>query len=944
MRKLIHWTVGLGAAAVVLAAAWFLAARHVPGLRSPSGDPQQPTPRVLEKTPWDVYGYALRSGPRSRRYNVPIVIRTRKEAHPNLRILLDLQDPANYYFVEIRDKEARIGKVESGLGSIIGTHRPAPLLPDESNRLIIKRRYDAVEVVLNDTVVATAHDETFHGGKLGAGVLDDSATVKLGTPQPCDPVYFADDFMKGASEGSGWSTVSGSWNVATVRNPSLSSNAFYYVGSSGGANVPAAAVRGEWFWDNYRFRAAICSLGTHDVGTYFYYRDKDNYYLLRWNADGQPGNAGGRKQLVRRWHGRDTVLAEEPGGYQPRVWYLLAIEVTGHRIRTFIDGHPIHNVTDDKLCFGQVGLHSATPAQAHFDDVLVESVRGFEDDFSVAAAGRWQHLGGTWKQTRQADQSSCRLSCDGPAKTVTGSTRWRDYTVRTTVRLPDALAPVSDVGVIAHYLDEMNYALFSWCPASGQASLEVLAEGKSVASESAVLGKAPATTRHVLELECRGAVLLARLDGRLAATAWAPSLPSGRIGLHGANVVGAAFDEVRVDFPLPPEPVLTTHEVFSHELSMGVWAGAATDWEARYETLGGRQTRLHWHRASFPGDASIEVQLKDKAASAVDTPGSVRECRLALSAETGKSVLGGYNFVVAWPAAEGNPALTITRGDHTLAQGTLPKTTSVRRLRLERMATHLVASVNSQPVLAARDPNPLAGRGAAYGTVNIPVKHQDVAVFSENLKVYTFSRASSDWRPASGTWEISNRWQCDPRWSFFSGIPPSASPLAAIWNKYAVEGDVTVEFAVGPKMASERGGSYRYARDFNVTLCADGKDLNSGYGFIFGGWDDSRTAITRGNKVVAQSSFTIPRSSSIHRQWFYVMAEKRGATVSLWVDGSRVLTYTDPEPLPGKRLALWSWDCAIMVSRVRISATAFNGKEPPGTPSATCHTIYNPAK
>ena len=86
----------------------------------------------------------------------------------------------------------------------------------------------------------------------------------------------------------------------------------------------------------------------------------------------------------------------------------------------------------------------------------------------------------------------------------------------------------------------------------------------------------------MLELECRGAVLLARLDGRLAATAWAPSLPSGRIGLHGANLVGAAFDEVRVDFPLPPEPVLTTHEVFSHELSMGVWAGAATDWEARW--------------------------------------------------------------------------------------------------------------------------------------------------------------------------------------------------------------------------------------------------------------------------------------------------------------------------------------------------------------------------
>jgi len=943
MKKLLALVVVVLAVGAALGA---LALRSH-GLTPTGGQgPGVTTLRTLEKAPWEAYHYQLRQGPTARSYNLPAVVRALSPTDANVRLLLDLQDPDNYYFVEVTSALTRIGKVESGLEAALGTQRPVGLRVPEANRIVVKRRYDSIEVVLNDTVVARAEDESFHGGRLGAGVLADSATVKLGTLQRCDPVYVADDFMKTAPESQGWATVTGSWEVATLRNPSLSSNAFYYVGGAVGGSPPAAAVRGEWFWDNYRFRAAIASDGAADVGIYFYYRDADNYYLFRWNAESQPDGKKGRRQLIRRWHGKDTVVAEAPGGYQPRVWYLLEAEAVGPRIRTFIDGHPIFSLADENLCFGQVGLHSANamPVVARFDDILVQTVRSFEEDFTSVAAGRWQPLGGTWEQREESGRHYCRVAADGPAKAVAGSGRWRDYTAAATVRLPKALVPLSEVGVVGHYLDEANYALFAWRPATGAGRLEAFVDGQRVAAEKAALPSAPAATAHLLELDWKGTILTARLDGQVVASAWVPTLPRGKAGLYAAEVDNLTIENVKVDFPLPPEPVLTTHEVFSREHTMDIWAGAANDWEATRETLNGQPIQPWWHRADFFGDTTIEVELKGDAAQAAAAGQAPRACRLVLSATSKDSVLSGYNFVFAWPGSADPKAAckaTITRGKDTVAEGDVPLDDPVQRLRFQRLGSHVVASVNEKAVLAARDREPLTGLRAAVATTNLPVHRDDVAVFSDNVEIYTFSRASTDWRPAGGLWTISNRWECDPRWSFFSGTP-EGSPLAAIWNKRGFEGDVSVEFAVGPKMDSSRGGgNYRYARDFNVTLGADGSDINSGYTFLFGGWDDTATAIVRHNKVVARSSYVIPRDSNIHRRWFYVKAEKRGSVLNYWIDGTRILTYTDPDPLPGNRIALWSWDCGIMVSRVRIGAAAVRPAEPPGTASGPCRTVYS---
>ena len=899
--------------------------------QTPTPAPRRPSRPKLKQAAWEAYAYRLGHRVPLPRYNLPATIRLKPDREPNVRILFDFQDAANYYFLELTRERVQLGKVETGLESPLGLSRTPELFFGRPNHLVLKRRYYTMEVVLNDTVVARAEDETFQGGRVGAGQIGDGAIVKLGRAQPCEPILFADDFMKGSGEGGAWKVESGSWRVVTIHNPSLASNAFYYAGSAAKGGPPAVAVRGDWFWDNYRARVAAVSDGTGDVGLFFYYRDKANCYLFRWNADRQPNGSRGRKQLVKRWHGEETILAEAPGGYQPGVWYELEVRVAGHRIQALIDGHQVLEVRDPDLCFGCIGLYTTNTAQTRFDDVAVRGIQCFHDRFDQPHLGRWLALGGKWALDPR--RHCLRVEAGDVAKSVVGSRRWRNYSVSASVRLPMPMLPAASVGVVGRYLDEANYVAFSWSPTSGKAELKAVADGKTVAAEQASLKPVTSPSPHMLRLECQGPIAKALLDGRELLSAYVPTLPAGRAGLLASDVQGAEFRTFRVDFPLDPEPVLTTHEVFSREHTMEIWSGAASDWHPATERLDGEDVVARWHRANFPGDATIRAEVREARGPAW--------LRLVLSATSGKSISSGYVLLVRWPKGGSRPTLAISKGKNVLQAGQIDTDSPVHRVSFQRVGAHLVAYVNDAPVLAARDPKPLQGWRAAYAAKGLALEAADVSVFSDNVRIYTFSRAGTDWRPGSGVWEPTNRWECDPRWSFFSGVPPRESPMALIWNKLSFEGDVSVEFAVGPKMVSARGGgSYRYARDFNVSICADGQDPTSGYSFVFGGWDDTRTAIVRRKKVLATSSFLIPRSSSIHRKWYYIKAEKRGNTLNFWIDGTRVLTCTDPNPLRGSRVAIWSWDCPIMVARVRISASRIGPAEPPGTPSVKPPTKY----
>jgi hypothetical protein len=192
-----------------------------------------------------------------------------------------------------------------------------------------------------------------------------------------------------------------------------------------------------------------------------------------------------------------------------------------------------------------------------------------------------------------------------------------------------------------------------------------------------------------------------------------------------------------------------------------------------------------------------------------------------------------------------------------------------------------------------------------------------------------FSSAPTSWRTAgAAVAEVTNRWECDPRWSFFTlRNDPNKGRAAVLWSKYLYPGDVTVEFYVAPKMDRSRGNQYAYARDINVTICSDGSDLTKGYTFMFGGRDNQGSYILRDGVEVARHPARIARDTNLHHHWYVYRVEKIGCRITFSVDryfaGEKrnELLFEDSDPLIGDRVAIWTYDDTISIARVRISGT-----------------------
>jgi hypothetical protein len=280
----------------------------------------------------------------------------------------------------------------------------------------------------------------------------------------------------------------------------------------------------------------------------------------------------------------------------------------------------------------------------------------------------------------------------------------------------------------------------------------------------------------------------------------------------------------------------------------------------------------------------------------------------------------------------------LTAADGTAAETLLtPMPSALDTVGLRQSGAFIIATVNGRAVGWFRDPAPKTGGQVAFFASGVEVDRSSVRVYNRNLRNNLFSEAPTDWRVGAGQWDISSRWQCDPRWSFMSGwykgwprplerSAPQSTKMAAIWNKRPIDGDFSFECFVGPKMQTQMGSNYQYVRDFNISVCADGQDLTSGYVFSFGAANNAKTALYRKGELVAQSDRCIQKGD-LHRKWIHLTVVRNGDTFRFYVleDPKRppdlVLEYKDPQPISGPGYcAVWSYRMGLMLSRVRIAA------------------------
>ncbi|MDQ3814265.1 MAG: hypothetical protein M3347_09985 [Armatimonadota bacterium] len=206
-----------------------------------------------------------------------------------------------------------------------------------------------------------------------------------------------------------------------------------------------------------------------------------------------------------------------------------------------------------------------------------------------------------------------------------------------------------------------------------------------------------------------------------------------------------------------------------------------------------------------------------------------------------------------------------------------------------------------------------------------------VEVENGHVYDYTFASAPTDWRIQSGIWEMTNRWSCSPQWSWFGG---RSEEVASVWNKRRFQGDISVQFYFAFKMGLAGTSAWHYhPHDIAVTISGDGKNLGSGYTFIAGADDNTRSVLMRAGKVVREArdpQALLPRYADgnpdaghadyavLHRHWWYVRINKIGPRVECWLDNKLLFTYHDSQPLDLGHIALWTYNNGMMLSRVQI--------------------------
>jgi len=633
------------------------------------------------------------------------------------------------------------------------------------------------------------------------------------------------------------------------------------------------------------------------------FQDERNYYRIELTPK--------TLNVVEVRGGRSKLIAQAKQFYQgvTETPTPVAVKRNGAMMSVIYGGRTLLTIATETWRGGALG-YGPMDGSVTFSDVRCQPVEPahFGDDFMRGAhQAEWEPLAGEWQVQSIGDP---RLAANGFFYTGRGTPKaiaaagrwfWDDYTLRASVRPKGQGA----IGLCAYVQDKDNYFLFRW-DAQRKDLLKVF-QGKPIPIASAPGGFEPKQW-YRLTFSVHADVLRVAIDDvPVLETQGQILFGQGKIGLYTEGEQGADFDDVLVTPANEPEPLPTAPELteqFTRESTMEGWANPKGEWIPVPPA-----PNAFWHRGAFFGDHALQLRLHNV--------GAARAALTACLSGDGDSLNSGYTLQLESSDGKTASARLFKQGQRATSADAIPLPVGQPlNVLLERRGQQIIVALNDRPLWRFHDRAPLSGCRVGYQVQGWRVDFQDANVKTKNVYDFTFHRAPTDWRVAAGTWEVASRWTCSPGWSWFGGW---SRDLAVVWNKREFAGNIAVQMFVAPRMDPQ--DTYQRAGNLCITLCGDGRDVHSGYNFIFAGDHNKVTRILRGNQVVQETHqvlLPVPFHSVGHRRWFNVTAEKIGNTLSLYVDYKLALRYTDPQPLAGHHVALWTRDSGMMLARVTV--------------------------
>jgi hypothetical protein len=758
------------------------------------------------------------------------------------------------------------------------------------------------------------------------------------------------------------------WQLSLYPVPRTTTNGFWLLYTGTGPSwVVATPTLVPPHADRYSVEAAVKPEYCSEVGLIAAYQDARNFLRFRWRP--RDHTAAARAILEAYIDGEPRILATASRGFAPEQWCRMRINLGWQRVQVVIDDLVLLESDNPGPAEGRVGLYadgSDTPwrpvidqmtatmysgtdektgqvindaAEAmrstsciYFDDVRVSPWVAVDDLF---ASGYTTAQTGTWQ--RQEDGTVTATA----GRYVTAQEDASSYAFEAQLQLPAQ----GEAGLLFH-LDEED-AGYAWLlTPSGQRLCPIRKGALGTPLSQASTPIAP-DTWVTLRVEARGSYVAMYCDGQRVMEHDDPARTGGRCGTLVRKGL-AHFRQVAITPLASPYRPFQVHAGFDGDKWLAIWSSAEADWypdqlpttlrtpQGDLHTAIGAaaplptdQSGLYWHKGAHYHDLRITLPL---------TTDGLAGQQVLLT--TNYQAHQGYRLELHPSPAGG--LVKLYRQAAVVGEAAVPMTARTR-LVVERLGSYLRVSAHQldpeeclgEPSLLRedrlvvyRDPHPLPAEQVGFVVTTPALPAARVTIDSDRIRE-AFEASPVDWVTQSGIWAVMARYTCTPYWNWFGGF---GAGTPTVWSKYRLEGDQVVEAYLGVKMLQVGADAeyYRRYRDLNLTICADGQHVNTGYTVIRHGRRDGRptTMLLRNGQVVQTSTAAEHLLPMGHRQWFPTRIEKRGGEIKVFLDNRLAMTYVDPEPLSGGYTAIWSVDNGIMIGRVNLSAARMTRGEP----------------
>jgi hypothetical protein len=746
-------------------------------------------------------------------------------------------------------------------------------LPSGDHRLTLAEREDGIEV---DQALLTTD-----AGFTPSGPIADGR-------QSRDIRRFADAFDRSPGHGSpDWTFEKGDWRISFSLDPNRIPHQYSLEVTPGSGETAEAVLRGAP-WTGLRVECSVMAAPNTELGIAFR------------NGDGSPcddatvvvpPNAGeariGGMEV-------DTATAVLPADtLRPNQWHRLVVERWAWICRVRLDDVPVLERTD-LAATPLIPCLTARAGTAVFDDVRITEIawqgddgHDFQTDWSAGANSDW----------RRARQPGRGGTLRGAAGTLTPATFWP--------------LPVAEMVV------------WNTRPNSDGLQVASLPNRRSIAPRTAAyLPNSSSNAAAPPVLAADGPVTIRRLAWRYTSRATdafriGPYTFAGSTIPDPADYLDFTKEEVAAIESSPDAQKLIRKPkqmaVVGKSGQYAVWAAESGSWHVADGVLNGAG---HNARARFwqeiDADATMHFRVR------LSTPSSVASVTMAEDPQSRAHVALGPQGAAA---PETDSAGTVP----------LPADGQWHRVAVALSGAALVVTVDdNSPVACAIERGD--GGGVLLGVDTGRARFDDVEFLvpraAGEAYFYGFDKRETDW------WRIGKDWidhggiACALASNWISLIAPESSGV--LINKRDFSGDLLLAFNIEENsewMGWDKDPSHIHYPFDNIQLYLAPKsgEINNGYRIDINAQNRSETVLYRKNepvKTVKQDSgFPIayvgghapyrPRRNRIK-------LIRRNNALTLIINGTPVLNYTDPDPIGTSRVAIGGHDTRVNFSRIVV--------------------------